>query len=77
MGFLDSEIKETSQILARTRGVDAVKGCGAMGVDTVLVIGDKSREEEIIEDVSGLRWDFICSQKDLSFGDDLIPGSYR
>ena len=68
MGFVVEEILDRVQHLRQLQGVDAVKGCGALGVDTVLVICDRSEENLIIEQAEQLELDFICRLSDLTQG---------
>lgn len=47
LGLSDKAIYKNVETLRQAPEVLAAKGCGAMGVDTVLVIGEKSNKEKI------------------------------
>ncbi len=47
LGLSDQTVKKSVYQLREHEAVLAAKGCGAMGMDTVIVVGESSRSEEI------------------------------
>ncbi len=56
MSLSDMRVQKSVHQLRKHPEVLAAKGCGAMGIDTVIVLGEKSNEDKI---------------KNLSFGEDF------
>lgn len=58
LGLSDSTVYESVQKLRHHPSILAAKGCGAMGVDTVLVIAEQSAAQEVRD---------LCSQEDFQW----------
>lgn len=71
MGLFDTEIHEKVTQLRQYSTIDAAKGCGAMGVDTVLVLGDRQDEESIIAQGKNLGFEYISGLGDLGQGTEV------
>ena len=47
MGLSDQSVQKSVNNLRKHPEILAAKGCGAMGVDTVIVVAEKSNEDKI------------------------------
>lgn len=61
LGLSDKRVRESVEKLRENDEVLAAKGCGAMGVDTVIVIGESSNAEKIKELCYGEDFQYISS----------------
>ena len=74
MGLADLDVREIAATLRAEDYVLAAKGCGAMGIDTVLTIGLEEDRASIISQAESLNLDFVTSLQDLHGGLREIEG---
>lgn len=68
MGFLTSKSDELLATLNSFSEVKSVKGCGAMGADTVLCLYDLSQKENLKQKINELKIEIVSDETDLSDG---------
>gem|GEM_PF-3755978 len=65
LGLADEEVRERCLQLRNHNFVDGAKGCGAMGLDTVLVLGKIENKESIFQVAKKLDLQFVASSTDV------------
>jgi mevalonate kinase len=60
--------RELKRQISQIPGIEFVKGCGAMGADTVLILIQKSEKARILEDVAQLGCELVATENDLGEG---------
>ena len=71
MGLSDSDVRERVMSLRKNPEILAAKGCGAMGVDTVLVVGESSSLSRIKQLCQGEDFQYITSLSQAHAGASL------
>lgn len=67
-GFLDVESAKTVKLIYSWPETLAVKGCGAMGADILMIVNKKENNEKIKEKSSELGLSFVAGSENLSPG---------
>lgn len=68
LGFVSPEVKPVQNRISIIEGVSAVKGCGALGADTVLAIVDRSRVDLIKAEIKEKGYEIVATSADLAEG---------
>lgn len=71
LGLLHPQVKPLREGLVKVPGVHAVKGCGAMGADVVLVFCENETIDAVKVKAIEMGMSYVSSQNDISAGLDI------
>jgi len=72
LGLTDSSTEKIITRLKQTQRIEAVKGCGALGADVILVVADYKEKTYLMQVFSELRLEVVATELDITEGYQIV-----